>query len=101
MLDQLREFTEQTDMDELIALSVFAKGLVAEYQARMAETPKWLADKVEELNTVLVSKVNAYLAKAIRDAELRVEGFKSASEKKEDAVTLVAALKARKASLQQ
>lgn len=94
MLDKLKRFDpEAGDIDEAIALAAFARILTFEYQTRGLETPTWVSEKRQDLDGEITRRHRDYLIKELRAEESRLEGLKTAAEKREDAKARIDRLK--------
>lgn len=72
MLRQLKQFVEdQADTETMIALSVFAKGMRAEYEARNISVPEWLDDRIRQIGRALEASTRD--AKELRLKEIAAE----------------------------
>ena len=85
MLDKLKNFDcEKGDVDEMIELSAFARGMQQEYVALSIDPPEWLEVKHKEV----VREVNSRLAdlreKRIREIDRALAALKTAEEKRTD-----------------
>jgi hypothetical protein len=87
MLTQLRNFASGSDgfeMDQLLALSAFGKGLRAEYDEAVLPIPDWLEESLKAVRTEILSRRRDSLEKALKSAQSRLEALKSADERRAD-----------------
>lgn len=84
MLRDLKQFVEdQSDLEVMIALSVFAKGLRAEYDAKNIPVPEWLDDRLRQIARAIDGQTRD--AKELRLKEIAAEETRllTSSEKRE------------------
>lgn len=95
MLKQLRDFNpENTDVDEMIALSAFGRALAAEYAALSLDAPEWLGTQMASIGREINSRLSDLRAKRIREIKARLTTLMTADEKR-------AALKAELSRLEE
>lgn len=83
MLNQLKSLdTERINLEELVALSAFAKGLRAEFDHVNAEVPEWLDQRARELAREIRSRLADSVDKKLREAKARLEALKPADQKR-------------------
>lgn len=84
MLDALKSFRPDVgDLDGAMALSAFAKSLVAEYQAVNLPVPEWLSAKVAVIAESIASARRDLIAKQIREARQQLATLETATEKRD------------------
>jgi signal transduction histidine kinase len=83
MLEQLRKFNkDNTNLEEMMSLSAFAKGLRAEYETRSIPVPEWLTSSLTTLGHEITSKTRDQLEKRKRELMAQASGLESAEEKR-------------------
>lgn len=83
MLNDLKKFDpDRAQMDELVALSAFAKSLRAEYTALNQEIPEWLDDKTRVLLREILSRGRDALEKRLKDARAQAAQLMTPAEKR-------------------
>lgn len=83
MLEQLRRFdAEKSNLEEMLALSAFAKTLSGEYSSRQLSIPEWLTGTQKSLNHEIMGKVRDQLEKRKRELLSQASGLESAEEKR-------------------
>lgn len=84
MLDKLRNFDAErnTDVDEMVALSAFARGLAAEYTTLALDAPEWLETQQKAVANEINSRLADMRAKRIREVRARLATLKTAEEKR-------------------
>ncbi len=82
MLEQLRKFNKDmtTPLEEMMALSAFAKGLRAEYETKTIPVPEWLTSTMTTLGREISSKISDQLEKRKRELLAQRQGRESAEE---------------------
>lgn len=72
MLRELKNLNVDTrEMEELIALSAFAKSMKAEYEFREMEVPEWIGDRLTLLNSEIRTRRHDELTRALREKKIR------------------------------
>jgi hypothetical protein len=87
MLQLLRNFVSQSDgveMDGLLALSAFGKGLRAEYGEAVLPVPDWLEESLKAVRSEIISRRRDALEKERKTLLMQREALKSADEKRKD-----------------
>lgn len=85
MIERLKNLDiERLDVDEMIAMSAFAKQLSAEYEALALDKPDWLGVKSTELKREINARLGDLRDKRIREIKARLNTLKSAEEKRAD-----------------
>lgn len=85
MLEKLKGFeAERHDLDELVVLLAFAMSLGSTYQALQLEEPEWLKDSRAAIEKEIKARTRDMLEKDLRETEARLEGLKTADEKRKD-----------------
>jgi len=84
-IDRLKNFNvDATDIDELVAISAFARSLAAEYEANTLEKPEWLETKSAELKREINGRQADARAKKIKEIKLKLGTLKTAEEKRNE-----------------
>lgn len=96
MLVELKRFDpdRELNMENLVALQIFAEGLKKGFLDNSLEVPEWLLDKIDTLKTEIHTRRKNTIKQAIKEAEARVASYKTASEKRADAQAELDKLKA-------
>ena len=85
MLERLKNLNlEGLDIDEAIALSGFARGMKAEYDALSLETPEWLDTRIREVRREIKSRTADMFEKRLREAKARYETLKPTAERRDE-----------------
>jgi hypothetical protein len=72
MLNELRRFdTSLGEVDDMVALAHFAKGLRGEFEAQRLPVPEWLDEKIRQLSSAIAVKTAD--ARALRLKEINAE----------------------------
>lgn len=83
MLNELKTLNlQRPDIDELVALSVFGKGMRAEYEAHQLEVPQWLDDRTRDISREIRNRTEDARAKRISEIRSRMDALKTATERK-------------------
>lgn len=99
MLERLKNFDlDRMDVDELVFLSALARTLKQEYEAVGAETPEWVDTRARELRREIRARHADLIEKRLREAKMRLEALKPASERRKDVEAEIARLEAMVAS---
>jgi hypothetical protein len=84
ILQQLRRLnTENSNLDELIALEVFAVQLQAGYQKHQVPSPDWLEQALKTLELEIVSKTRAALELKLREARANQANLRTREERRQ------------------
>lgn len=84
MLKELKSFdAERCDLDQLVALSAFAKVLHAEYEARNIQVPEWLDDSRRALAREIEGRRRDALELRLKEVRAGQSGLLTAAEKRE------------------
>jgi hypothetical protein len=95
MLERLKNLDlERMDVDEMVAMSAFAKSLASEYSALALDQPEWLDTKSTELKREIGTRLADLRDKRIRELKARLNTLKSTEEKKSDLTAELARLEA-------
>lgn len=93
MLKELRSFdADRCDIDQLVALSAFAKVLHAEYEARNINVPEWLDDSRRTLAREIEGRRRDALELRLKEVRAQKSGLMTASEQREALAAEEAAL---------
>lgn len=83
MFTQLKNLNlERSEVDELIALLVFAESMIPKYEEKGVEVPEWLVDRIQVLDREITDRNRDAVMSEIRRAESQLEAMKSPTEKK-------------------
>jgi hypothetical protein len=83
MLEQLRQVNvDRLELDGLVALSAFAKGLGDEYKRLKIDPPEWVVNSTETVAVEIKSRIRADLIRRQRQARQQLELLKTPTEKK-------------------
>lgn len=80
------------EVDEAVELSAFARSLESEYATLDLPTPAWLQQAGDTLREEIARRTRAADLAALKEVEAQIESLKSASEKRKEAETRLAAL---------
>jgi hypothetical protein len=83
------------DMDEAVALSMYARGFEAEYEALEMPIPEWLEKSSNVLREEIARRTKAADLADLKRLEAELEGYKTVGEKKTEATRRLAALQAK------
>jgi len=96
MLTELKKFDpDRANMEELVALSAFAKSYRAEFTALNLEVPEWLDDKTRILQREILARGRDVLEKRLKDARAASAALMTPSEKRAALAAEIAALEAQ------
>jgi len=85
MLRAFRELeVDGNDIDELIVLERFGKGLATGYTEHALDVPEWVSDKLTALGKEIKARRADAIAREIKLTEGRLEALKTADEKRVD-----------------
>ena len=85
MLQQLKNLdTENTHLDEMVALLTFGQALQTTYATQALEAPDWLDEKMSSLRSKISTMRKENLERALKNVQSKREALKSADEKKLD-----------------
>jgi hypothetical protein len=85
MLNQIKNVAlDRMDFDETVALFAFGTQLEGTYTAMSLEAPDWLKANIEILRKDIVSKRRDNLERALKAAKTKLDGLKTAEEKRGD-----------------
>lgn len=83
MLKQLRDFhPENTDVDEMVALSAFGRTIAAEYAAISVDAPEWLESQRKVIGREINSRLSDLREKRKREIKARLATLKTAEERR-------------------
>jgi len=89
-MHQLHEFrnfnVDGSDIDELVALSLFGRQLRAEYEALQLEEPEWVGIQTKALRREIHSRSKELLEARDREISSRLDALKSPGEKREELI---------------
>lgn len=96
MLLELKRFDPDrvVEMEQLVALQIFAEGLKKGFTDNALDVPEWLLDKLDTVKSEIHTRRKNAIRAAIKEAEARVASYKTASEKRADAQAELDKLKA-------
>ena len=80
------------DMDEAVALSLYARGLENEYGHLEMPVPDWLVKSSDVLREEIARRTKAEDLAALKRLENELEGYKTVNEKRGEAQKRLAAL---------
>lgn len=93
MLERLKNFdVERADVEELVALSAFARQLTEEYKLQLIASPEWLEIRTAELKREIGTRQADIRAKRVREIKAKLNGLKTAEEKRTELAAELAAL---------
>lgn len=88
LLQHFKNFiADRLELDELIALAAFGRGLRAEYETHDLDEPDWIDLQLKSLRREIRVRVADSLERRKREIELRLENMKTPSEKKKALLT--------------
>ncbi len=83
MISELKNLdVRRPDLPELVELSVYARSLVAEFEALGIETPEWLTVNTASIRREIKTRNQDRLAEKLRSAKSRLETLKTPDEKR-------------------
>lgn len=83
MLNLLKNFdAERMDVDELVALSLFARQLHGEYETLNLDVPDWVDESTRGVRLEIRSRVSDLLAKRLKEAKARRASLRTTEEKR-------------------
>jgi hypothetical protein len=87
MLEKLRNLNldRVLDMDEAVTLSAYARGLENEYEFLEIAVPDWLVKASDVLRQEIARRTHAADLAALKALEGELEGYKTVSEKRNEA----------------
>lgn len=74
------------DLEEAVALSHFGSGLEQEYSELGLDAPEWLGRSLGTLRAEIAQRVKAQKTIELRKLDAEIEGYKTVSEKKTEAL---------------
>lgn len=80
------------DMDEAVALSADVRAFEAEYEHLGMTIPEWLVKSADVLREEIARRTKADKLARLKNLESQIEGYKSATEKRNEAAKQLAAL---------
>ena len=80
------------ETEEVVALSAYARSLDAEYEALDMPVPEWITKSTETLRQEIARRTHAADMAEIQRIERELEGYKTTTERKNDATKRLAAL---------
>ena len=84
-LDRLKTYDmNRASEEEMICLSLFAKQVVAEYQANNLPVPEWITEKADSIRRDINTKRRDSLIAAKKELTARKEALKTQQEKSRD-----------------
>ena len=84
MLDQFKRFnTENSDLDELVAMAAFGRSFRAEFETLNISVPEFCDDTLRSIKREIETRVADRRAARVRELKAQREGLKTASEKRE------------------
>ena len=75
---------DSADLDELVALAAFGRGLAAEFELRKIKKPDFVDIQNEAINREINSRVEAQRAERKRYLKSQIDSTRSAQEKRAD-----------------
>lgn len=85
MLAELKRFdTSFGDIEDMVALSHFAKGLRAEYEVQNLPIPEWLDDKVRQLARAIGAKTVDARSLRLKEIAAEESRLKTAAERRQE-----------------
>jgi len=83
MLEQLRKFNkDNSNLEDMMALSAFGKSIQSEYVSRNIPAPEWLTGVLSTLGHEITSKTRDQLEKRKRELQAQAAGLESAETKR-------------------
>jgi hypothetical protein len=83
MLQQLRSFDpDRGDLEDVVALSSFAKSFRSEFEHNNLEVPSWLDDKIRELGREIRNRSADNIAMKLKEAKARRAVLRTTEEKR-------------------
>lgn len=83
MFEQLRNLdVQRPSLDELVFLSMLARGLRAEYEHATVDIPEWLDSRQRELKREISTRQQDAIDKRRSELKSRLEALKTPSEKR-------------------
>lgn len=93
MLEQLKRLNlENPDVEELVELSLFARGLHTEFEQLGVEVPSWLDDRTRELRRQVKIRLEDQRAARLRELKARHESLATPAEKRQKIADEIAKL---------
>lgn len=94
MLEKLKQLNLDRilDMDEAVTLSAYARGLADEYSNLEMPAPEWLTKSTDILREEIARRTRAADLATLKALEGEIEGYKTVTEKRTDAVRRLADL---------
>lgn len=83
------------DMDEAVALSLYARGLMNEYAELELPMPEWVEKSTDVLRTEIARRTRASDLAELKRIETELESYKSVGERKTEATRRLASLQNR------
>lgn len=84
MLQLLRSFNpDRADLEDMLALIVFARGLRAAHEEFKVAVPEWLDDKIRALNREIVGKTRDALELRLKEVRQAKTQLMTPSERRE------------------
>lgn len=80
------------DMDEAVALSADVRVFEGEYEHLGIPVPEWLVKSADVLREEIARRTKADKLARLKNLESQIEGYKSATEKRNEAAKQLAAL---------
>lgn len=82
-IEQLKNLNAaRADLDDLVAMSVFARNLVAEYEHLNLDEPEWLSAALKTVRREIKSRNADRLESQLAESRARLENLKTPTERK-------------------
>ncbi len=85
---------ERLDVDEMVAMSAFARQIATEYDTLLLNRPEWLDVKTVELKREIQTRLADLRDKRMREIRAKIATLKTAEEKRADLAKELAELEA-------
>ena len=83
------------ELEEVIELAAYARAQMAEYEANEVAVPDWLTNVTNLLREEIARRARAALLEELRSVEREIDGYKSVSDRRTDALKRQARLQSR------
>lgn len=95
MIEKLKSFSAtKYTLEDLIALSAFAKALHAEFAVYSAQSPEWLTRALKDVPSAVRERCRAEIERKLSAAKSRRASLKTADERRKEADAEIAELEA-------
>ena len=84
-LQLLRSFqADRMELEEMLALSMFARALKTEYAGHRLPVPAWLTEQSDKLSAAISTHRRDELQRQLKEVRLRKDQLKTAEERRTD-----------------